>query len=485
VLWLMSDQHSSRALGCYGNRIVQTPRLDRLAADGVTFDQAYCSYPICVPARFTMLTGRYPHHTGCVGNLTPLPIRERTLAHHFGQAGYLTAFLGKMHPVDAQPHGFDYYLDMGHYYDYLGPKTEVFTRGMGADDAGSGSPWLTIYHAQDRSPWVPEDYPRIALTLDPPAVLDEPDHFESFLARETIRFLRAYKDEPFFVTTSFLKPHNPFVPPAEYAAMYRPEDMPTVTWPADHLERVPEQARRWSYPGAGTPAGERWQQRYRAAYFGNVTHMDACAGRILDALEELGLAEHTLVVYTTDHGDMQNEHGLRGKFNFFEPSARLPLIARLPGRLPAGQRTRALVDQADFAPTFLEVCGVEPAARSRPLDGQSFARVLADPSQQGKAFAFGEYGYQTGRPFYMRRDPRWKYVYYTAAQPPAPGEPIAPAQPAEELYDPQADPGELHNLAFDPAHQDVLAEQRAQLLAYLREQGAPAAPFTPLDPQSP
>ena len=476
VLWLMSDQHSIRALGCYGNGIVQTPRLDRLAAEGLTFEHAYCSYPVCVPARFTMLTGRYPHHHGATGNTTPLPLRERTVAHHFGQAGYATAFLGKMHPVDAQTHGFDYYMDMGHYYDYLGPKTRVFTEAMGADDSGSGSPWLTMYFDQDRSPWVDPNAPRQLLALNPPEVLDEPDHFESFIARETIRFMRTYRDEPLFMVASFLKPHNPFAPPTEYDT-YRPEDMPDVPVLPGDLERIPSQARPKPYPGAGTPEGDAWQRRFMAKYYGNVTHLDACIGRVLDALDELGLAENTLVLYTTDHGDMQNEHGLRGKFNFFEPSANIPLIARLPGRIPAGQRTAALVDQADFAPTLLEMCGVSPANHSRPVDGASFLPVLQDPAQPGKEFAFGEFGLNSGRPFYMRRSARWKYIYYTAPNPPRPGEEIADADPTEELYEPATDPGEMRNLAGDPAYVDILTEQRAKLLAYVEAQGAPLAPF--------
>ena len=491
VLWIMSDQHSVRTLGCYGNPLIRTPNLDRLAAQGMRFDRAYCSYPVCVPARFTMLTGCYPHHHGAVGNQTPLPLRERTAAHHFGHAGYVTGFLGKMHPVDAQTHGFDYYMDFGHYYDYLGPKTEVFTRFMGADDSGSGSPWLTIYdHAtwpgqagrqgpregaggRDRSPWLHADDPKRNEVLEFADVLAEEDHFESFIARETIRFLRTYRDEPFFVVTSFLKPHNPLAPPAGCAAMYRPEDMPLPAWDADHLADIPAQAQQRKTPQPGTPEGDAWARRFLAAYYGNVTHMDACVGRLLDALDELGLAENTLVLYTTDHGEMLYEHGLRGKFNFFEPSARIPLITRLPGHVPEGASTRALVDQADFVPTLLDLADVEPAPRSRPLDGQSFAPVLQDPLAPGKPFAFGEYALNSGRPFYMRRDDRWKYVWYTAGQLPD------AAGPSEELYDPDADPGELHNLATDPAHADVLAEQRRLLLNFLRQQGAPTEPTAP------
>jgi choline-sulfatase len=463
VLWIMSDQHSSRALGCYGNRVVRTPRLDGLAAQGVTFDRAYCSYPVCTPARFTMLTGRYPHHHGAVSNTTPLPLRERTVGHHFSHAGYATAFLGKMHAVDAQTHGFDYYVDFGHYYDYLGPKTEVFARGMGANDSGSGSPWLTMYFRdrgkRDVSPWVEGSDARRHETLEIAETLPEEDHFESFVAREAIRFLRTYRDEPLFVVASFLKPHNPFAPPPEYAALYRPEEMEVPSWPAESVEHVPEQARFRTAPGAGTPEGEAWARKFLAAYYGNVTHLDACVGRLLDALEELGLAENTLVLYTTDHGEMLYEHGLRGKFNFFEPSARNPLIARWPGVTPAGTRSKALTDQADFVPTLLEACEITPALRTSALDGKSFAGVLRDPTSVGKDFAFGEYALPSGRPFYMRRSERWKYVYYSAG--------------GEELYDPEADPGELRNLAVESGYAEVVAAERETLLAYVREQGAP------------
>ncbi|HEX2514840.1 MAG TPA: sulfatase-like hydrolase/transferase, partial [Chloroflexota bacterium] len=288
VLWLMSDQHSVRALGCYGNPVVRTPHLDRLAAGGLRFDRAYCAYPVCVPARFTMLTGRYPHHTGCTGNGTPLPLRERTAAHHFAQAGYATAFLGKLHPVDGQTHGFDYYMDFGHYYDYLGPKTAIFTAGMGAEDSGCGSPWITIFRegAGHRSPWVQPDAPRHNDTLAVQQLLEEPDHFESFVARETVRFLETYRDEPFFAVASFLKPHNPFAPPAEYAALYRPEEMPLpeasvpgAPCPGTEGQDLPPQLRSHRAPGAGTPEGAAWARRFLAAYYGNVTHMDACAGR--------------------------------------------------------------------------------------------------------------------------------------------------------------------------------------------------------------
>jgi choline-sulfatase len=234
--------------------------------------------------------------------------------------------------------------------------------------------------------------------------------------------------------------------------------MVVPSWPAGHLQSVPAQARQRVAPGAGTVEGEEWAKKFLAAYYGNVTHMDACVGRLLDALEELGLAEKTLVIYTTDHGEMLYEHGLRGKFNFFEPSARNPLIVRWPGVTPPGARTRALTDQADFVPTLLEACRVDSAPRSHAVDGRSFVDALREPASGGKEFAFGEYALQSERPFYMRRSERWKYIYYTAG--------------GEELYEPEGDPGELRNLAVEPEHAAVVAEERERLLAYLREQGA-------------
>jgi len=469
ILWITSDQHSSHALGCYGNHVVQTPNLDRLAAEGLCFDQHFCSYPVCVPARFTMITGLYPHHHGAVNNNTPLPLRTRTVAHHFGQAGYVTAWIGKMHPVDGQTHGFDYYMDMGAYFDYLGPKTRIFTYGMGAEDSGCGSPWITCFRqpSEGRSAWVPPELPRHNDTLDVRELLPEEDHFESFVARETIRVLETYRNEPFFIVASFLKPHNPFAPPAEYATMYRPEDMPLPEWSSEQLAQLPPQARAHCYPGVGTPAGDAWLRRFIAAYYGNVSHMDACAGRILDALDRLDLDQNTLVVYTTDHGEMLGEHGLRGKFCFFDGSARLPLIARLPGHIPAGRRANALVDQADFVPTFLDLAGIAPAPRSQAFDGQSFAPVLAEPNRPGKPFVFGEYGLPR-RPFYMRRDERWKYVYYTDASTERDG--VGAQRTAEELYDAANDREERINLAGDPAYADIVIQQRSALFAYLKVQ---------------
>ncbi|MCL4544139.1 MAG: sulfatase-like hydrolase/transferase [Chloroflexi bacterium] len=466
ILWITSDQHSSHALGCYGNSVVQTPALDALAAQGMAFDQHYCSYPVCVPARFTMMTGLYAHHHGAATNSEPLPLRVRTVAHHFAHAGYVTAWIGKMHPVDGQTHGFDYLMDFGAYYDYLGPKQRVFTYGMGAEDSGCGSPWLTIFreHPNERSPWVPADLPRHNDTLEVRELLAEPDHFESFVAREMVRFLEQYGGEPFFAVASFLKPHNPFSPPAEFAALYDPAAMPLPEQRVLPPTPLPHQVSTHRYPFVGTAGGDAWLQRFIAAYYGNVSHMDACAGRIVAALDRLGLAERTLVVYTTDHGEMLGEQGLRGKFCFYEGSARLPLIARLPGTIPAGVRTEALVDQADFVPTFLDLAGIEPAPRSQPLDGASFAPVLRDPASVGKPAAFGEYSLQR-QPFYLWRTGPWKYVRYTA-----PGVP-------EELYDLSSDPKEQHNCAELPDWQVVLRQLRSELEQFLLEQSIPLTPI--------
>ena len=356
VLIFLSDQHSARALGCYGNPQVATPHLDLLAAGGTRFDAAYTACPVCVPGRYALYTGRYVHSLRTVSYPHPdrpaeapsgpaaLSLRERTLAHHFREAGYVTAFVGKLHPVAPHTYGFDYYVDFGHYADFLGPRYETFARGMRAVDSGCGVPWIDTLHGQRGGPWS-----GAALTPGAPAVFaDEADHQEGFVAREAVRFLRAARSEPdgtpFCLVVSFLKPHAPWAPAPSYAARYDPEALalpPEPALPAADDPALPAAVRQigrrfwqphetWPLPPPGDPARPAARRRWLAAYYACVTQMDAAAGVVLAELEALALTRNTLVVYTSDHGEMAGEHGLFQKFVLFDGSARVPLIVRCP-----------------------------------------------------------------------------------------------------------------------------------------------------------
>jgi arylsulfatase A-like enzyme len=459
----MSDQHAYRALGAYGSRDVRTPALDRLARTGVRFDRAYTPSPVCVPARFALLTGRYPHTTGCVGNDTPLPLRERTVAHWLRDRGYLTAFVGKLHPVAPHTGGFDYYVDFGHYYDFLGPRVERFARAMGARNSGCGVPWIDRLHrtgagaAGASSPWgaPPPGRPTgDALPLE--------DHFDRFVAHEAIRFLHDHAEEPFVLVVSFLAPHAPFAPPPEFAT-YRPAEL---SLPVTATARPPASPAvspgnldphgGWFLPPPGDPRRDGEAREWLAAYYGNVSHLDAAAGRVLDALADLGLAEDTLVVYTSDHGELAYEHGLFGKGLFYEGSVRVPLIVRCPGVTRPGTATTDLTDLTDVLPTTLELTGLREATG---LDGHSLVPTLASaggpatPGAAGRPFAFSEIGFPH-RPRYMLRSERWKYNHYTDP-------------PACELFDLQDDPQETRNLADDPRAAAARARLSARLLEWL------------------
>ena len=411
-----------------------------------------------------------------------LSLRERTLAHHFREAGYVTAYVGKLHPVAPHTYGFDYYVDFGHYADFLGPRYETFARGMRAVDSGCGVPWIDTLHGQPGGPWS-----GAALTPGAPAVFaDEADHQEGFVAREAVRFLRAARSEPdgtpFCLVVSFLKPHAPWAPAPSYAARYDPDALalpPEPALPAADDPALPAAVRQigrrfwqphetWPLPPPGDPARPAARRRWLAAYYACVTQMDAAAGVVLAELEALALTRNTLVVYTSDHGEMAGEHGLFQKFVLFDGSARVPLIVRCPwlrgapGGAP-GAVARAAVDLGDLVPTCLDLCGV-PAPDPRgpgALGGTSLAPLLREPGRReapGKGFAFSEIAYGAG-PAYLARAGRWKVVHYTGT-----GERV--------LYDMEADPYEDQDLAGSPGPAADAEALRRRLLDWLPA-GAP------------
>jgi arylsulfatase A-like enzyme len=467
VVWLMSDQHTWRAAGAYGNVEVRTPTLDRLAREGMRFDCAYTPSPVCVPARFALLTGRYPHTTGCTGNATPLPLRERTAAHWFRERGYLTAFVGKLHPVAPHTAGFDYYVDAGHYFDYLGPRTERFVRGLGARNSGCAAPWIDTLHEGRGNPWG-QAFP------DRPsgAILPLEDHFDSFVAREAVRFLRAYAGEPFLLVVSFLAPHAPFAPAPEFDVY----DPAALTLP-ETAAPVPDAAALaaggaanlhpyggWFLPPPGDARRDEEARRWLAAYYGNVTQTDAAAGAMLEALDTLGLAGDTLVVYTTDHGEMMYEHGLFGKTLFYEGSARVPLIVRCPGAIAPGTACAAPVDLTDVLPSSLDLAGIPYRASggdASALDGYSLVPAFGGAAT-GRAFAFSEIGFPH-HVRYMLRDARWKYTHHA-------GDQERGGARGGRLFDLRRDPDERDNLIDDVRCAPVAAALREQLLSWLPPQ---------------
>jgi choline-sulfatase len=453
VLLIMSDQHTRNALGVAGNAVAHTPNLDALARSGVRFDDAYCTFPVCVASRASLLSGLYTHHHQAYNNACPWPFNVKTLAHYLGRAGYITGAIGKMHFVDAQTHGFDYKLDFNDWHQYLGPKSKLVAEEIIDPNSGSGLPQIDDLWRESGDPWtgfIERDGREGLTAVGRISALAEVDHFETFVARESMRFLRNHgKQQPFFLISSFLKPHDPFTPAERFAKMFHPPDMKLPeTWGKVDLATVPQWIQsRIRYDG-GCPELRfpDAAKLHMALYYASLAQMDDNVGKLLATLTELGLDENTIVLYTSDHGEMLGEHGLWHKFVFYEPSVGVPLLFRVPGLTPSNARCTTPVSLVQLVPTLLELCGVPTPAG---LDGASIARLLREPGTEIDTTVFAELALKTKHPGAMIRQGRYKYSYYVGD--------------TDELYDLHTDAAEMKNLAPLPAYREKRDELKKQL----------------------
>lgn len=433
ILLLHSDQHRYDCLGVNGHRLVQTPNLDRLAREGVNFTHAFTPTPICSPARASLLTGAWPTQHGCINipnSESFRPAREglplaTELLH---DAGYRVAHIGKFHQeVTGSPteHGVDDFVSAWDYWKWRqqqGLPAEPKTQGwFGETDAH-------IRPDQSRMAW---------------------------LADHALRLMQTYAKEgrPFFIRWDPPEPHLPNRPPEPYASMYPPERI--APWPSfpDQLTNKPYAQRRqrliWGV--------EDWTWRDWAPivsrYLADISLLDAQVGRLLAGLDALGLAGNTLVIYTTDHGDMTGAHGMMDKhFSMYDDILRVPLIARFPGQLPAGVTNDAFVsNELDIAAALCETAGlIAPAT----FAGHSLLATARDGGN-ARPDIFAMYqGTETGLASQrVVRDHEWKYVWNVTVE--------------DELYHLATDPGELRNLIGDPAAQSELNRLRGRLIAWM------------------
>lgn len=456
VLLIMSDQHTRKALGFAGNTVARTPNLDALARSGVYFESAYCTYPVCVPSRASLLTGLYPHHHQAVDNSRAWPFKVKTLAHILGGAGYMTGLIGKMHFVDAQTHGFAYKLDFNDWHQYLGPKTKLVAEEIIDPNSGSGIPQIDDLWRESGDPWtgvIERDNREGYTSVGRISALAEEDHFESFVARESIRFIRDHgKQQPFFLVSSFLKPHDPFMPAERFAKMFDAFEMKLPeTWgkidPATTPKWVQERIQYdYGCPELRFPEAAKLHTAY---YYANLAQTDDNIGKLLRTLRELGLEENTIVLYTSDHGEMLGEKGLWQKMTFYEPAAGVPLLWRVPGVTSPNARCAAPVSLVQVAATLLELCGVSAPTE---LDGLSVTRLLHEPSGENERTVFAEMRLKTKSPGVMIRQGRYKYCYYVGD--------------LEELFDLDTDPAEMKNLTGLLTYREKHDELKEKLFAW-------------------
>jgi arylsulfatase A-like enzyme len=288
-----------------------------------------------------------------------------------------------------------------------------------------------------------------------------------FLARETAKFITRYRRQPFFLITSFMKPHSPFYPPRQWAEKYPVNKMklPEVGDISQYPPHIQKRVERMK------SLGEKRLRAHRAGYLGNLTFVDKCIGYVYKALEKEGLVDNTIVVYTSDHGEMDGDHGLYQKFCLFEPSVRVPLIVSYPKNLPQSKVTGALAEYIGLYPTLAELAGLElpeettlldiPGAPER-IDATSFADVLRNPDLKGPSAIFSEYNLRSRLCEYMIRTRRYKYIFNHGS--------------THELYDHETDPGEFVNLINEPALKKVGDQLREQLFEWYNPQKNPYRP---------
>lgn len=432
ILIIMSDEHAPQFSGFGGHPLVKTPHLDRLAASGVLFEHAYCNSPLCVPSRMSFMTGRYPHHNGAYDNATALSSDAVTWAHLLRAAGYDAALSGKQHFIGPdQLHGFQSQLAFDlHASNHHG----VFDWEKGTPPAAR--PW----------PGVAQAGPGITREIE---VDDAVEAAALAYIRDPER-----KARPWALDVGFIAPHFPLVVPQRYWEMYSPEQVDLPRLPPGHLENQhPVFTRMRGMFGAADVFPEAQVRRARAAYYGLITYLDDKVGRLVEALEETGQLERTLVIYTADHGEMNGEHGMWRKSNFYEQSVRVPLIMSWPAGLPRGRTVTRNVSLVDVVATMVDSAGTPPVT---PLDGESLlplARGNPGAEAAWKDEVFSEYlAHGVARPVAMLRRGRHKLIY-SLDDPPI-------------LFDLEADPGEFHDVGTDPEHAAVRDTLRAQLLAH-------------------
>lgn len=478
ILLLMTDQQKATAIRLYGELGIPTPALERLAARGIRYDQCYTPHPLCVPARVSLWTGRYPHRHGARTNEILMPPGERHFAQVLHDSGYTLALFGKDHcfrPADAA----------------LFSQRLVFSH-RGPDESATAAEADVVRWIRSGEPGLEGDHPGLDPTIyGRPRINPYPAEAcpTAILARRAVRFIEEQpSEESFCAWVSFPDPHEPYQCPLPYATLHSPETLALPLWCDGEADDVMERTRVFRHLFGSDRLGEAQIRLTMSIYYGMIRFVDDAIGQILDALARRGLTERTIVVFCSDHGDYVGEHRAVVKSGaFYDCLTRVPLLVSWPGRLATGAVDTHLVSLLDVLPTCLGLAGV-PVPPG--LDGRSLPGPGTDPPRDA---VFAEYGAggprlrladlprllaepwpgplpllrwreAEGHPAMVRLD-HYKYVY-------------DPTDETDELYDLADDPWELTNRARDPAYAAVRGRLRDRLLAWaLRTQGSAPTPL--------
>jgi choline-sulfatase len=433
LLIIQADQLAASALACYGGATALTPHIDRLAREGVVFESFYTNSPLCAPSRFSMLSGQLPSAIGAYDNAADFAADVPTVAHYLRAAGYQTYLSGKMHFCGPdQLHGFEHRL-----------TTDIYPADYGwTPDWTRFDQRLSWYHVMNS---VTEAGPCTRTNQ-----VDFDDEVVYRARQQLFDIARGKDDRPFFMVVSLTHPHDPYTTPSEYWDRYEgvPIPGPTVSLRYDELDPHSQRIHHVIGLGEQTPTPEQVLAA-RRAYYGSIAYVDDQVGALLKTLRDARLDEDTIVLLTSDHGDMLGERGLWFKMTFFEGGCRIPLIVHAPGRY-APHRVATHASLVDLVPTLVEMGTAAPFRPVVPIEGQSLLPALHGRPVRDEAI--GEFmGEAAIAPILMIRRGREKFVH-------------CPVDP-DQLYDLVSDPHERINLAADPAHAERVAGYRAEIAA--------------------
>ena len=483
VLFIMTDQQPVSTLGCYGNLLYPTPNLDQLAETGIRFTDFYIGAFPCSPSRASMFTGCYPQRHGVFTNNIPLSDDIPSLGYLMRDSGWDTVYFGKSHLKGHM------YRDMpwrkpfnGAWYNKRILNDEEFIikkikGGLGEDHPQLGfDTWAggwKDYHAYLRQvglgklleerpiPGNHNDLPSAANSKHRYSLLPEEHHMASFFTQKAEEFLRQRRKRgrPFCMVLSYYGPHLPVAPPKPWNKKYSLEQCSLPDNHYDTLDGKPSSQRTNTYCYK-LPEWKKNQYRdYIRRYYGYCAYLDCQIGRVLDALKECGLEDNTIIIFTSDHGDMMGSHSYLYKMEdcCYQELCNVPFIMRVPGITRPGSVTHSLTSSVDILPTLLGLLGVE---RPQIIQGKSFAHLLHQPSSDFRDRVFIHWGPQS----VVSYDGKWKFGLHANAE-------------VDELYDRHLDPGELKNLALDKRYMEIAREKREEIIAWLHET---EHPYTPL-----
>ncbi len=451
VVMIMSDQHNPQFTGCYGG-ITRTPNLDRMAARGVQFNNAYSNAPLSSASRQSILTGKYPHATGVTLLFTPFPDEiNTTLPEHLKKFDFKTGIIGKTHfnnwlwykyYKDGLPdHGFDHQIGKADWEKHLekNPPRSIPRDIMTRKDAAPHETVAGLWNAEKL-----------------PAPYYDEDSEGTFFANKAVEFIDQNKKDRFCLWVAFHEPHAPFSFPVEYRDKYWPGNMPLPQAGHEDTRWIPEKFKELT---------DEERRGIIASYYTSVEYLDKNVGMILDGLENRGLADSTLVIYLGDQGYLLNEHGRIEKHTMWEESIKAPLIVQGGKALKTGKKTEALVELIDVAPTIFKAMGVAPLEETQ---GKSFLPVLTQAVDTHKNYVFAEFLEDNKA---MVATPEWKYIFTTGKRDLGQSYKTGhgPSGLLHKLYNLKKDPGETTNVAYHPENDEIINKLQEKMLEIFKE----------------